>query len=159
MRSLEVLLILVNLMALLWPLLSGKIRRQWLVFVPGVSFLLLFAHIASEGYRWQMLPAYLSSVIVFVGGLLGFWWFRPLPGGRRRWVLAVLSSSLGLLLLSLATLASSLVPIFNFPSHQGPYPVGRRTLPAVAEGDPWLTLWYPTVEAEGELADTDPGWL
>ena len=130
MRSLEILLIGVNLLALLWPLLSSRMRRQGMIILPSATFLLLFAHIAVEGYRWQMLPAYLCSVVLFLVGLLGLWWFRPLPGARRRWLLAVLGSCVGLLLLSVATIASALVPVFEFPIHQGPYPVGRRSLPA-----------------------------
>lgn len=152
MRIFEVLLIGVNLLALLWPLLSGRMRRQGMILVPSGIFLLLNAHIAIEGYRWQMLPAYLSSVVVFVGGLLGFWFFRPVPGARRRWILAVLGSCLGLLLLSAATVASALVPVFEFPRHQGPYPVGRRSLPVVVGADPWLNLWYPSVAETGEPA-------
>ncbi len=152
MRSFEVLLIVANLLALLWPLMSGPMRRQWLVFVPGIAFLLLFAHIAWEGYRWQMLPAYLCTAVLFIGGQLRFWWFKSLPNARRRWALAVAGSSLGMLLLCLATLASSLVPIFEFPAHSGPFAVGRRSLAAVPGGDPWLQLWYPAKKGSEQLA-------
>ncbi|MHC5063768.1 MAG: dienelactone hydrolase family protein [Planctomycetota bacterium] len=150
MRSFEVLLIVANLLALLWPLMSGRVRRQWLVFVSGACFLLLFAHLAWEGYRWQMIPAYLCTVVLFIGGQLRFWWFKPLPKARRRWALAVVGSSLGLLLLCLATLAASLVPVFDFPGHTGVFQVGRRSIAALPGADPSLQLWYPTQADPGE---------
>ncbi|MEM7114245.1 MAG: hypothetical protein AAF614_17555 [Chloroflexota bacterium] len=60
MRLLEVLLLAVNIPVLLWPLLGSE-RPFWLSWLSLTAVLFLVFHLLLEGYRWQMVPAYLLT--------------------------------------------------------------------------------------------------
>ena len=65
MRPFELLLILTTIPFLIWGL-TTKPRPRWLNWLPIVAFSFTILHLVTEGYRWQMLPAYLLVLISLV---------------------------------------------------------------------------------------------
>ncbi|MEJ2748888.1 MAG: hypothetical protein P8183_13440, partial [Anaerolineae bacterium] len=66
MRLFEILLLACCLLPLVGALFF-KNRLRWLTWLPLTAVILLPLHLILEGYRWQMVPAY-----VLVIGLLGW---------------------------------------------------------------------------------------
>ncbi len=115
--------------------------RVLLVF----SLFLLVGQVALEGQRWQMWPAYLVSIWLFV------YFIRPHPLVPGRWM--ILSS---LVLLIAAGTIATLLPVFKLPIPTGPFPIGtvRRQLVDLKrqetqgnEGGGYrelmVQIWYP----------------
>ncbi len=115
--------------------------------------------LASGSYRWQMIPIYISSILLWVH-LLGF---PPVPRQRQ-----LLPHLIRFSLLSLVGSAafSYLYPVFEFPTPTGRYAVGTTSLSLVDRSrtelcDPSSTnanrelvvrVWYPSVKSNRDKA-------
>lgn len=153
MRPLEIVLLVLPLPYLLWPLFARS-RPRWLRLLPFAGLVVLGAHVLFEGYRWQMLPAYLLTAVLALHALYRLW--RPAPvDGRRIW--GVLGSLLGTLFLAFAAFLPWLLPVPVLPGASGPYAVGTRSFMLVDDGRTELygetagqprrfmaQIWYPT---------------
>lgn len=160
MRPLEILLLLVNLLVYLVLALPrlGALRR-----VRGAAAaapVTAAAQVLAEGLRWQMIPAYALSVILFLVSLL---WRKPAddPGrGRTSQVTAGVSAGLGALGLAISSLLPVIAPVFRFPPPSGPYAIGTLTYhwvdanrPEIFTADPdaprelMVQVWYPAQAA------------
>lgn len=143
MRSLEIAFLIANLPPIGWmfvtppPLVGTRLAAAITVLIAG-------AHGLLEGIRWQMLPAYILSVLLCAWEL-----WQPLRLGAVAGV-----TSLGCLLM--AACLSALVPVFDFPPLTGAFPVGTVLTPLkdstraeAFSGDPGATrelmiqIWYP----------------
>ena len=158
MRLFEILLLIALFVPLLWLLLSRK-RPHWLLIFPGLATLFTALHLAFEGYRWQMVPAYGLTAVFF---LLGLRWrdanFQP---PRLAW----LGGLLGLLLWLVALALPVAMPVPQLPDPTGPYAIGTFTTYLVDENrleqyteDPndnrelVVQVWYPAANKNGEEA-------
>jgi len=56
MRTLEIMILLLNLVALLTLYLPLRPSLRWFKFLPAVIGVLTLAHLIVEQYRWQMAP-------------------------------------------------------------------------------------------------------
>lgn len=141
MRLFETLLLLSLLLALGSSFLPRASRAGWLRRLPPVVTLLAILHLAFEGTRWQLYPAYLMAAVCVVALL------RPLPR---------VVSALGVLLVALSAALAALLPVFELPPPEGPHRVGTvrlvltdaaRSEPFTADPDDRRTLlveaWYP----------------
>jgi len=111
-----------------------------------------------EGYRWQMIPAYALS------GLLFLLWLRQtivpagtaLGGGLDNRLAAGLAIGLGVLSLAVSIVLPIVLPVFRFPPPTGPYAIGTLTYHWVdaARGEVFtadlndrrelmVQIWYP----------------
>ena len=148
---------------LLWPLLPWR-RPRWVDFLPGSAVLLMFIQLLFEGYRWQMLPAYLLVVVLF---LLTLPRLRSAASPVKKWSgWAIAGSVLGLLLWLVALALPYLLPVPQLPDVTGPYAIGTQSFHLVDESrdeiytdDPvdkreiMIQVWYPAeAGAEGETA-------
>ncbi|MFN2591351.1 MAG: alpha/beta hydrolase family protein, partial [Candidatus Dormibacteria bacterium] len=80
------------------------------------------AQVIVEGYRWQMIPAYLLSAAVGLS-----WAFQVArPGQRSAWGRFVWMS-IGIVVLVVSVTAPVVVPVFRFPRPGGPYAIGTVT--------------------------------
>lgn len=153
MRTLEICLLLLNALLLLWGILSRG-RPRWILVAGLAGLPLMMAQILLEGARWQMLPAYAVTAIVFVMNLR-LLISSSLPDSQ--WKLEIILFHLaGLGLIGLAGLLSWALPVFTFPDPTGAYPVGTVTLHFTDDGrretfsantndhrELMVQLWYP----------------
>lgn len=146
MRSLEILLLIVNLPIALRFLLYRRTFPFWFDAVPLISFLVLMVHAGSEGARWSMGPAYLTTVLLFLSSMVPIARSAPLPNPVR----ALLGSGSCICLL-LAFVLSTALPVFGIPLSTGDFRVGTTThILARASGHPIkLRIWYPIDEGGG----------
>ena len=142
MRLIETLLLTCCLLLLVWPLLR-RTRPRWLDWLSVTAVLLLILHLILEGYRWQMVPAY-----VLVAGLAVL--------TLSRWKLPVIVGIGGLLWLIVAAALPILLPVPRPLAPTGPYTVGTAVYhlidPSRSEiytDDPtdkrelMVQVWYP----------------
>ncbi|MCP5098403.1 MAG: isoform II, partial [Chloroflexi bacterium] len=114
MRTFELLLILINIPYLAWGLFSSN-RPKWVNLLPVGGLLLLLIHLLVEGYRWQMIPAYLLVGVLLVGVI------RPLRNQQttsKRRVIAG-STLFSLLLLVIAIALPVALPVPKLPAVTG----------------------------------------
>ncbi|WP_420644840.1 alpha/beta hydrolase family protein [Candidatus Leptofilum sp.] len=158
MRTFEILLLIVLLFILLWLLFSRK-RPHWLLILPGLATLFAALHLAFEGYRWQMIPAYGLTAVFF---LLALRWRDATSKPLR---LAWLGALLGLLIWLVAVALPVAMPVPFLPDPTGPYAIGTFTTFLVDENrlenyteDPddnrelVVQVWYPAANRDGETA-------
>jgi pimeloyl-ACP methyl ester carboxylesterase len=149
MRTFETLIILFNLFSLLiW--LIPLFRLHWLpVFNTGAMFSTL-VHLGIEGYRWQMVPLYGITAVLFLLSLRRVWY--SIAAARPPWIYP----TLGLIGLLFAGLPPVLLPVPQPLEPTGPFPVGttsfewidesRTEIYAPVPGGPrriMVQVWYP----------------
>jgi predicted dienelactone hydrolase len=159
MRIFEILTVASLLLTFISFFVLKTKRPRWMAFLPSLAVLLALIHLASESYRWQMVPAYALTALTFLATVRGI-----MPGAgpqgrtpsRRRRALAIVGTVLGLLVLILAAALPALVPVFRLPEPTGPYAVGTQYFYWVDRGRPdtytpdpddyrevSVQLWYP----------------
>jgi acetyl esterase/lipase len=158
MRLLEILLLIANgLLLLQW--LIQRLRpfphHHWSLLLPLSTGLILLLHLALEGYRWQMVPAYGLTAVMLLLTLLQAARQTAVSSKRPLWP-TILGGLTGLAALLLATALPALLPVPQPPPPTGPYPVGTYTLYLVDDSrtdiyaaDPnaprelMVQFWYP----------------
>ncbi len=147
MRPLEGLTLLSILFSLLAYLVPVSKRPRWLYLLPAVAALFVGIHLLVEGYRWQMVPAYVISAVMVVGMVRGILQKadpqREAPTRRRR-IAAIIGVVLGCLVLALAAVLTSILPVFRLPEPSGPHAVGTQ-------------YYYWTDEDRPDDSTADPG--
>jgi hypothetical protein len=123
MRALEVVLLLLNVPVLIYGLLRWQLSVG-VRLLPAVTVAVIVVHYTVEGQRWQMWPAYLVAAWLLVACTLlrqvgpGFW-----------------TGIFGLTGLVASAAMGSVLPVFEFPTPTGVYPIGTVTLHLV---DRWI---------------------
>jgi predicted dienelactone hydrolase len=127
MRPFEILMLAATIPLLLRPFLPIRIRDRpdWIGLMLALSALLTAAHLVFEGYRWQMLPAYILTGLLLV--LTAPRVFRPAKQPTNRRLASIIATGLGLPFLTVAVVLPLLFPIFRFPRPSGPYRIGTVT--------------------------------
>ncbi len=119
MRPLEVVLLIMSGAAFL-TLIKPRLRAsRWTSTLVPLAPATAAAQAALEGPRWQMVPAYVVSGLLFVA-----WLIRCRPLGRFAMTVAAVVGALGLLL---SVALPTVLPVFSFPPPSGPYPIGTLT--------------------------------
>ena len=129
--------------------------------MPAVALLLIPLQIGVEGYRWQMVPGYIFTGLIFVLTLRRLLRPAATPLLRRGWAIA--AGLLGLLVLILTAAPGVLFPVPRLPELTGPYQVGTVTYHMVdaareeiyteTAGDVreiMVQLWYPAEPDDGD---------
>lgn len=135
MRSLEIFLLIALALTLVTSFIPWSKRPGWLRFLPAFPAIVLLLQVFVEGYRWQMIPAYALSGIVFLAGLPTMIRGHR-SNGKLWWVskaLVIIGSLLGLVIVWLTVELCVQVPAFRMPVPSGPYAVGTRTFLLVDE--------------------------
>ncbi len=168
MRPIEFLILLVLLVAGISLLIGRRLRSRTLLLSGGALASVLVMHLLREGGRWQMLPAYLLLVSMFVVQ----WKRQALPGGREHPLvehsLARKLTGFGLrflalpLALALALLLPSAMAVPHFPAPGGDFAVGTLDFalrwndrPEVFTAEPndrreiQVRVWYPAAVGTG----------
>ena len=110
MRPLEIIIPLLLLVYLLWQ----APRPQTIRFIPALTLVLTLAHFTLEGYRWQMIPIYVLTIILAILPIFNFD-MKPV------------AAFLTLGLLAVSTALPMLLPVPKVATPSGPFAVGTTT--------------------------------
>ncbi|WBX81557.1 acetylhydrolase [Virgibacillus salarius] len=168
MRFFEIVVIVFNLLLIGWILVAKKKPVPWLLIGFGVSAILILIHGVIEGWRWQMIPAYVMTVVPLMA-VAGRLLFKSEQSAER--VVTKASRVKRIALITLAVIYSSvavalplILPVFTFEEPTGPYKIGTVTYDWKDQArdetftpDPgdkrelMVQIWYPAdAQAEGE---------
>jgi predicted dienelactone hydrolase len=111
MRLLEIAIPFLLGLYLLWPHPRPFVIR----LAPTMSLFITLVHLATEGYRWQMIPLYVLTVLLVISSLTRIRSSNDWPR---------YASHLTLVLLVLSTALPILLPVPNIPNPSGPYAIG-----------------------------------
>ena len=153
MRPFEILLTLVNLLALLGLVIPKLHAIPWIGFASLAALLIAVIQIIAEGPRWQMAPAYTLAIIFFVVWVSEI----AMPGGFHvSRIVSILAGAAGVLVLFISIVLPVLLPVFHFPKPTGPYGIGTVTYDWVdtsrrelfttdlnAHRELMVQVWYP----------------
>ena len=127
--------------------LKGIRSKRKLVLIAITSILAL--DLIIEGYRWQMIPAYLITLIIF-------WYLcRNYSIFKGGWLRKTLTCFGLILILVLAWALPIILPIFNLPTPTGKFSIGSQYLHLKTDADEIITpetndtrelmikVWYP----------------
>lgn len=148
MRYLEITLLLFGAVL---PFLVSSYKNS--TSFKKISLLLIaiawIGHAAIEGMRWQMIPIYLVNFILIICLIKNFSFFK---GG---WLRKFASGFFLLLFLGLGFTFSKILPVFDFPTPKGNYPIGSQYIYFESEREETITeaandkrqlmikVWYP----------------
>lgn len=159
MQIFEILILGMLLLTLIGFFVPRSKRPRWMAFLPSLIVFLVLTHLILEGFRWQMVPAYVLTAIIFLATVRGI-----LPGAepqgktssRKRRALSIIGTVLGLLMLIIAAALPALLPVFRLPEPTGPHDVGTRYFYWSDKGRPdtytldpgdyrevSIQVWYP----------------
>jgi predicted dienelactone hydrolase len=167
MRLFEILILLTPVPLFLWPVISRQKRPQWVALLPVVGLLFLLLHLIFEGYRWQMIPAYGLTAVLY---LYTFWQWRKKHSGdhqpqTRNRLVAVLLALVSLIIVGITAVLPIALPVPRLAEPDGPYEIGtvtyywvdssREEMFGPEPGGPrelMVQIWYPAQPAAGEEA-------
>ncbi|KAA3661536.1 MAG: hypothetical protein DWQ04_16190 [Chloroflexi bacterium] len=170
MRLFEFLLLVALLPFILIFLIQADNQTFWLILFSIATAVLFCIHLIVEGYRWQMLLAYILIPILLLFSFvsLAFGSFDT-PSWAR-----ILGIGLGMLFFVIAITLPTIFPIFKLPKPTGPFAVGStifmvsNNMPGEYLADVYdvvVHAWYPAKSVTGKRAPyfaTAPfpwGWL
>jgi predicted dienelactone hydrolase len=156
-RTFEILILVTLFLRLVGCSFPPIKRPRWIDLLPSLAVLLIVLHLVVEKYRWQMVPAYGLTLLLFLLSL------PQLKRGERptntrppRRVLIIIGFLFRLLILAFVAALPILLPVFRLPEPTGPYPVGTTKLhlvdctrPETFTPDPddhrelMIQVWYP----------------
>jgi pimeloyl-ACP methyl ester carboxylesterase len=153
MRPIEILLSVANLLTFFILSIPRLHTVPWIGYVALIALLLAVTHIAVEGPRWQMIPAYVLTTTFFLIWLLSI----VIPSGLHvNRLSAGFGIGLSILVLVISLALPILLPVFQFPKPTGPYAIGTVTYhwidtsrPELFTPDPndhrelMAQIWYP----------------
>ena len=140
MRPLEIAGPVLLAIYLLYPRPQPFVVR----FLPASALLLTLIHLIVEGYRWQMIPIYLITLILVLISLNASWDLKPI------------TSYLTFFLLAISIALPVLLPVPSIPAPSGPHQVGTRIYELVdssrreiysGKGEArrfMIQVWYPS---------------
>ncbi|RMG94468.1 MAG: hypothetical protein D6706_13755 [Chloroflexi bacterium] len=152
MRIFEFVLLVCDLLLLLALVFGGRWKWVWGSLM-GATAVSAFVHLAFEGYRWQMIPAYgLTAVLLLLS--LYRWRKSTLPNKSHLW--RGISVVLGLIALVVSSALPWLLPVPRLPEPTGPYRIGTAVFHLVDPNRPepytdepednreiMVQVWYP----------------
>lgn len=158
MRLLELVMIIAICLTACSLLIPQLRSLEKLKFLTPVAACIVLLQILFEGYRWQMLPAYLLALLLLLGWSCRFFklhMYLPRP-------VVICLGIVGFFALLLTISLSTLMPVFSFPKPTGPYHVGtdtyqwedkdRREILSPEPDDNreiLAQIWYPTKSTSG----------
>jgi predicted dienelactone hydrolase len=130
MRPLEILTFATLLFSLTALLIIRKGPR-WLVYIPGFILVVVLCHFVFEGGRWQMIPAYVFTSILFLVSL------KQILGSKKeqterpttlKRVLRISGIVLVFILFIITLIWPLALPMFKLPHPTGKFKVGSSIL-------------------------------
>ncbi|MGQ0600583.1 MAG: alpha/beta hydrolase family protein [Anaerolineales bacterium] len=140
MRILEITILLLNLVVLLTLYLPLRPSLRWFKFLPAVIVVLMFTHLIVEQYRWQMVPAYVLTGVLFLLTLPSL--LKGKDNLSARGLLAFVAGGFAFIWWLVAVALPIILPALRLPTPPGPYAVGSV-----------LYDWTDTTRAETYSSD------
>ena len=141
----------------------GK-RPNILIYLPFVLLFVVFLHALFEGIRWQMIPAYLLTLLFILQSVRLLKRQHNLSAYQDRKWLRVVGAVCSILLLMVSTLLSSILPVFDLPEPTGSYQVGTTAFmledskrEEIITEDPddqrklMVRAWYPSQDLNSSV--------
>ncbi|GAB4487149.1 MAG: carboxylic ester hydrolase [Anaerolineales bacterium] len=158
MRPLEILLPIVLTAIFIWPY-TRLGRPEISGLLPTFALLVVITHARVEGSRWQMIPLYVITGLLFLMSLPAY--LRAVKPGEAAPAAPRPNAGLtilGLGLLAVATALPILLPVPSLPTPGGPYAIATRAYELIdysreefyasIPGQPrriMVQVWYPAV--------------
>lgn len=151
----EILLLSVSVLYITFSrYVNPKIDKRYVICMLA---LLIIAQLLFEGYRWQMIPAYIIWGFAVITAL------RQSDQNQRKTLITRVAKTTGLVLLFIpAAVLPAAFPIFELPENTGPYAVGTTDILFEADREEVITpdqtdsrqfmikAWYPANNPQGE---------
>src|SRR3989304_8743217 len=97
-------------------------------YLPSSAVLFILIHLMVEKYRWQMVPAYALTALLFLLSLARLLEKKSdSPAALRRKILNGLGMASGFVVLAVAAALPVLFPVFQMPDPTGQYEVGTTS--------------------------------
>ncbi len=158
MRPLEIIIVLLNLITLVRAYVPLRASLRWFKFLPTTTVLITIVHLFAEQYRWQMVPSYLLTAIMFLFTLPNL--LKGIDNPPTRSMLAFVAGGFGFLWWLVAVTLLVVLPVPLLPIPPGSYAVGSviydwtdTTRFETYASDPNLKrelivqIWYPAQPA------------
>ena len=157
MRTFEIILLIVlTILPFAKRRILVKIRSSYVLLFLGI---LVLGHLLFEGYRWQMIPAYLLLLIVS-------WSVHSvdISNKARQSFLRILGYMLVLVVAAIGWMLPNILPVFTLPERSGPYVVGTSEMYVLTDMEEVITkdpsdrrellykTWYPS---EADINDRE----
>ncbi|MFN8411857.1 MAG: dienelactone hydrolase family protein [Anaerolineales bacterium] len=155
MRLLEIIIPILLALYLVWP----HPRPIAIRLTPVITAFATGLHFAIEGYRWQMIPLYVLTLLLVISSLIKI-------KNSKDW--STYASYLTVVLLLLSTALPILLPVPKIPAPSGPYSIGtsiyemtdtsRKELYSGKDESRrfMIQVWYP---AEIKATDVKAPWM
>ena len=142
MRLLEIIIPLLLAIYLVWP----HPRPRTIRFAPAATLAHILLHFFIEGYRWQMVPLYVLTLLLTLSSLMKIKLQADWPAA---------ASYLTVILLAVSTALPVLLPVPKIPVPSGSLPVGTTSFELTDESRKELysgkdesrsfmvQVWYP----------------
>src|SRR5215204_5446738 len=122
MRPLELIIVILNLIALVIAYVPLGASLRWFKFLPATIVVITIVHLLVEQYRWQMVPSYLLTVILFLFTLPNLLKGNDNPAAHGTF--AFVAGGFGFLGWLIAIALPIILPVPHLPTPPGPYAVG-----------------------------------
>jgi len=167
MRTGEILLLGTLFIRLVGYSFPSIRRSRWVNWLPSLALLLSAIHLFVEKYRWQMVPAYGLTLLLFFLSISKIKrGNRPAQERSSSQILRIAGFFSRLLVILLVAAPPVLLPVFRLPDPTGPHPVGTTNLylvdysrPETFTPDPgdrrefMVQVWYPAQVEPGARPD------
>jgi predicted dienelactone hydrolase len=153
MQYLEFILIIISTVyVLFYRAINNNINKTYVI---GLLIFILSIHLLFNGYRLQMIPAYIIWLISIITAFL--------KSNQTSVTIVRVLKIIGLVIILALSIAIPLIfPVFDLPQPTGPYKVGTKDIHLILDRDEVITadkadkralmikVWYPSNETEGE---------
>lgn len=158
MRYMEILVVAINFSILVRTLFFNRQLNRLNVILLGVAGLVTGMQILLEGYRWQMIPAYLILLLPIMHIFL---FSHRAPA--TSWINRILKGGFIILCLAVTIDLPILIPVFSFSEPTGSYKVGTTSLHLIDDKrmeeyakdsndkrELMVQIWYPAKTGSGK---------
>ena len=166
MRLFEILILVTLFVRFIGYSLPSIRRSRWIVVLPSLTVLLTVMHLVLEKYRWQMMPAYVLTLLLF---LLSLHQLRrgdqPLDNKKPDRISILIVFLLRLSIFTVIAALPIILPVFHLPEPTGQFQIGTTTLYLVDNTrseiftpnpddhrEVMVRVWYPAQIMTGDKA-------
>jgi hypothetical protein len=162
MRIIESLILITLFLSIISLFINAFKRPKWTHFIPLITIFLIIPHFLTEGYRWQMVPAYLLALLIFIATFRNLKFAVSPPSDKeikdKKWI-RFTGISFCLLLFIISAALPILIPVLVLPNPTGKYAIGTQYLLFIDNGrEIGVQVWYPASTTSPNV-EPEPYWV